>query len=311
MTISAILPNYNMAEFLQRSLRSLVTQSVPFHEIIVVDDASQDDSVAVINQFKDKYPHIKLVRHERNQGVNPALNTGLQHATGDYVLLCAADDYYGQTLVERATEAIKQYPELGIVCGDAVVERFDLNKPFYRMLPYPAKKYISANDFSAIANKSFVCFNSGGGTVMKRSAVMDAGMLVNETRWHGDWVLYFVVAFRHGIYYVNDLFIHIMMRKKSYSEGKYERDIQDKVMLTTLHAIYQHYPDVWPQFKSAGLLPHYAMRYIALLMKDPIGRRFMTRRLFWKLLVNNKAVERIGRWFPYQFILSIRKLLKA
>ncbi len=308
---SAILPNYNMAGLLHKSIQSLLNQKNPFDEIIVVDDGSTDNSVDVINEIKAKHPTVRLICHERNQGVNPALNTGLAAAQGDYILLCAADDTYGVNMVASAKEVIKQHPDIGLVCGDAMVNRFDLAEPFHRTLPYPPNKYIDPVEFTNIASKGFVCFNSGGGTLMNRKAVEAAGCLVNNTRWHGDWLLYFVVAFRQGIFYVKEDYISITMRKESYSEGKRYKDVQDKVIIDTLHAIYTRYPDVWPAFKRAGLLPHFAPRYILLLLSDPIGRRFITARLLWKIILNNKMVVRVGRLFPYRVILGVRKLLRA
>ena len=308
--VSAILPNYNMADMLPRSLRSLLTQTLAFTEIIVVDDGSTDDSVAVIREICDKHPQVRLIQQEKNLGVNPALNTGLRHAIGDYVLLCAADDTYGHTLVEKSVDIITRYPAVGLVCGDAVVDRFDLDKPFYRTLPYPPHTLMTSDDFKATARKGFVCFNAGGGMLMNRQAIIEAG-LVQPARWNGDWILYFVIAFRYGIYYINDVFIHITMRKASYSEGKRERTVQDNLILETLHIIYKQYPDVWPAFKKAGLLPHYALRYIGLLLSDPIGRQFMTPKVVWKIIINNAMVVRIGRLFPYRVILGMRKLLKA
>lgn len=309
--ISAILPNYNMAEFLQRSLRSLLIQTLPFHEIIVVDDGSTDESLAVIYQIKDKYPRVRLIRHEKNKGVNAALNTGLQQAVGDYVMLCAADDYYGTNVVEKAQAVISQHPGVGIICGDAVVERFDLTLPFYRMLPFPPNQFLSPTAFKKIANKGYVGFNGGGGMLMNRQAVMAAGMMHDQSRWHSDWILYFIIAFRHGIYYVNDVFTHITMRKESYSEGKRSIEQQDQVMLQTLHLIYEIAPDVWPDFKRAGLLPHYATRYIRLFSQDPVTRRFLSLRMMWKIFINNAMVVKIGRLFPYRVILTMRKLLRA
>lgn len=309
--MSAVLPNFNSVEFLPKSIRSLLDQTEPFAEIIIVDDGSTDNSVDVIESFMKDHPHIRLLQHEKNQGVNPALNTGIRHATGDYILLCAADDWYDPHMVARAQEAARRYPRVGVICGDAIVQRFDLKEPFYRMLPYPANTLITPEMFKAITRKSYVGFNSGGGMFIHRQAILDAGMLHNATRWHGDWLLYFVAALRHGVYYINEVFIHISMRKVSYSEGKQNKQIQNQVMLDTVRIVDRHYPELWDDFKKAALAPHFAIRYIALFLSDPVARRFMTPRLIWKMLINNRMVVRIGRLFPYRIILGVRKLLRA
>src|SRR3990167_1228283 len=285
--ISAILPNYNMAELLPRSIQSLLDQTQPFSEIIIVDDGSTDGSIAVIEDYMRRHTNLRLIRHEKNQGVLSALNTGIKHAVGDYVMLCAADDTYGAKIVEASLPVIQQFPDVGVICGDAVVERFDLAEPFYRTLPFPSGELITAPVFKTLSRKNYVGFNGGGGMLINRQAVINAEMLQLDSRWHGDWILYFVVAFRHGIYYCKQVFTHINMRKQGYSEGKNENRVQDKVMLDTVNIIARCYPDLWDDFRDSALLPHYALRYRKLFLSDPVSHQFITTRLLWKLIINN------------------------
>lgn len=309
--ISAIVPNYNMADLLPAAVESLLAQTTPFTEIIIVDDGSTDRSLAVIQQYLDQCPRVRLIKHDKNQGVLAALNTGITHAVGDYVMLCAADDTYTNIVVEKSLPVIAHYPHVGVVCGDAVVERYDLSEPFHRTLPFPSGRLIPAGEFKRISRNSYVGFNGGGGMLINRQVVIDAGMLQLASRWHGDWILYFVAAFRNGMYYVDSVFTHIHIRKQGYSEGTRQKPVQDKVMLATVDIIRKRYPELWNDFRDAALLPHYAIRYITLFLSDPIARQFMTLKLIWKMMINNAMVVRIGRLFPYRVILGMRKLLKA
>jgi glycosyltransferase involved in cell wall biosynthesis len=309
--ISAILPNYNMAELLPAALDSLLAQTKPFTEIIIVDDGSTDNSLAVIQPYLDQHPSVRLLKHAENQGVLTALNTGIEHARGDYLMLCAADDTYTNIIVEKTQPVIKRYPNVGVICGDAMVERYDLQSPFYRRLPFQPERFISADEFKSMARKSYVGFNGGGGMLINRKVVIAAGMLQLNSRWHGDWILYFAAAFRNGVYYINHVFTHINMRKDGYSEGKKHKTAQDNVMLATVDIIKNRYPELWNDFRDSALLPHYTLRYISLFLSDPIARQFVTRKLIWKLMINNTMMIRIGRIFPYHVILGMRKFLKA
>lgn len=309
--ISAIVPNYNSSSCLPTAIRSLTDQSEAFDEIIIVDDGSTDNSLVVIEQLMSQHQSIRLVRHERNQGVAAALNTGIRHAKGDYILLAAADDTYGQDMVKKAKEALKQHHNVGVICGNAIVERYDLNKPFHRTLPYQPNTYLSPDMFKSLAKRQYVGFNGGGGMLLNRQAVLAADCLLDETKWHCDWLLYFVVAFRLGVYYVDDIFCTISMRKECYSEGKNQNDVQDKVMLATIRLLHEKYNDVWPAFKNAGLLPHYAIRYVKLFMLDSVARSYMSMKLVWKLFINNAMITKLGRLFPYKLILQARRLLRA
>jgi len=92
--ISIILPVYNVAEYLQECLQSIVDQSFD-HEIeaLLVDDCSTDNSKAICIRYADEYPGLfKLISHETNRGVSVARNTGLDNARGDYFMFVDPDD---------------------------------------------------------------------------------------------------------------------------------------------------------------------------------------------------------------------------
>lgn len=310
--ISAILPNYNDSALLPTAIESLINQTDSISEIIIVDDGSTDNSLAIIEEYQSKYPQIRLVQHEKNQGVCAALNHGIEHATGDYVILCAADDWYSDNMIALAKQAIRKNPRVGLVCGDAMVSRFDMHKSFKRTLPYKKKDgWITPEEFQSLAKQGYVGFNGGGGMLIKRKAVLEAGLLYPELRWHCDWLLYFAVAMQHGIYYIDSIFVHINMRKTSYSEGKNNRKIQKKVMIDTINILYKKHPELWDSFREGALLPNYSMRYLPLFLFTPVLRQFLTLRLLWKFMINNRIVTKVGRLFPYRVILQARKLLKA
>lgn len=95
---------YNAAVFLPACLDSLVKQTHDDVEIIVIDDASTDDTAAVAAS----YPGVRLLRMAVNSGQAVARNEGLKHATGDYVTMVDADDWLAPDALERAVEAFDE-----------------------------------------------------------------------------------------------------------------------------------------------------------------------------------------------------------
>lgn len=94
MKISIITPNYNYAQYIGKTIRSVMTQDYDNIEHIIVDDGSTDNSVEIIKDFQTKYPNkIKLIQQE-NKGQTPALNVALSHVTGDVVCWLNSDDYF-------------------------------------------------------------------------------------------------------------------------------------------------------------------------------------------------------------------------
>src|SRR5580704_11116787 len=91
--ISVVLPNFNHGAFVGEALRALLSQSLEPDEIIVVDDASTDNSRSVIEGITAKNPTVRLLVNPQNVGVIRALNRGLELASGCYIYLAAADDW--------------------------------------------------------------------------------------------------------------------------------------------------------------------------------------------------------------------------
>lgn len=91
--ISVLLTCYNQEHFIEEALRSVLDQTVPFHEVIVVDDCSTDGSIDVIENLQKTYPSLVLVRNASNLTIGPARNRAVQAATGDYVWMIDGDDW--------------------------------------------------------------------------------------------------------------------------------------------------------------------------------------------------------------------------
>ena len=87
---SIIIPMYNRERFIARAINSCLNQDFENYEIIVVDDGSTDKSVDVVKKYTD--PRIKLICHKVNRGVGPARNTGVDEATGEWVICFDSDD---------------------------------------------------------------------------------------------------------------------------------------------------------------------------------------------------------------------------
>jgi len=90
--VSVVIPAYNQARFLGEAIRTVLTQTYPHYEIIVVNDASQDDTDSVVRQFDD--PRLRCITHDRNRGLSEARNTGIRAARGDLVAFLDGDDLF-------------------------------------------------------------------------------------------------------------------------------------------------------------------------------------------------------------------------
>src|SRR5947207_15375140 len=115
--LSVIVPNYNHAKYLPTCLTAILRQSLQPIEIIVLDDASTDNSLEVIRQFAAENPVIRLVQNENNLGVMPSLNKGVELSRGEYVYIPSADDEVVPGVVEKFMRLPVEHPEAGYCCA--------------------------------------------------------------------------------------------------------------------------------------------------------------------------------------------------
>lgn len=113
---SIIIPIYNVEKYLNKCVESVLNQTYPNIEVILVDDGSTDNSGKICDEYAQKDTRIKVI-HKENGGAGSARNEGLKHANGQYISLIDGDDWISADLFEDACEALKQDP-LDIFCFD-------------------------------------------------------------------------------------------------------------------------------------------------------------------------------------------------
>lgn len=101
--ISIIIPIYNAEKYLSRCLNSIITQTYTNWEAILVDDGSPDNCGEICDEYATKDKRFKVI-HQKNGGVSVARQTGLDNATGDYVIHCDPDDWMEATILEEMLE---------------------------------------------------------------------------------------------------------------------------------------------------------------------------------------------------------------
>ena len=100
MKISVIVPVYNVYNYIDKCLNSLVNQTLRDIEIIVVNDGSPDNSEEIIEKYIKKYSNIKYYK-KKNGGISDARNYGLKYATGEYIGFVDSDDYVKENMYEE------------------------------------------------------------------------------------------------------------------------------------------------------------------------------------------------------------------
>ena len=114
--VSVVVPVYNVEKYLDRTMQSLLCQTLKDIEIILVNDGSPDNCPALCDGYTNKYPNVKVI-HKRNEGLGMARNSGLDVAIGEYVMFVDGDDAIEHDSCERLYGTAIKY-NADIVCGN-------------------------------------------------------------------------------------------------------------------------------------------------------------------------------------------------
>lgn len=103
---SIVFPTYGVEKYIRDAIEDILSQTYRNFELIVVDDKSPDGSAAIASEYTENDSRVKLLRLPINSGVSVARNTGMEHASGDYILFLDPDDRFEPNLLEKVAAAI-------------------------------------------------------------------------------------------------------------------------------------------------------------------------------------------------------------
>ncbi|MBI5625223.1 MAG: glycosyltransferase [Elusimicrobia bacterium] len=221
-SLSAVLVNYNHGRYLAEALQAVLEQSYPPLEIIVVDDASQDDSISIIQAFARNHPAIRLLTNDRNQGTVFSANRGLQSATSDYVVFIAADDKILPGLFEKSMLLLASHPRAGACTvlvrlvdesGRDLGEQKDL-------LISTSPRYVSPDDARQIL-LDYGPWNMSPGAIYKRQSYLECGGFRPELGSSSDAFLFVMLALRDGVCFIPEPLATWRQAAESYSSRTY------------------------------------------------------------------------------------------
>ena len=133
--VSVIIPCYNYGRYLPSCVASVTTQADVDVEVLIIDDASSDDSADVARALAAADPRVSVEVHPVNRGHIATYNEGLAWASGAYTVLLSADDVLAPGALARAVAVFAAYPEVGLVYGRPVFVRDDDPLPAPRLRP--------------------------------------------------------------------------------------------------------------------------------------------------------------------------------
>ena len=160
--ISVIIPTFNREKLLPRAIDSILNQTFQDFEIIVIDDASTDNTKQILKQYQKNSNKIKVITHSTNQGVSAARNTGNAHATGTYITNIDSDDFAQNNFLEEAYTFMETHPDVTIGIPEKNVffasqnseqpDKKNTETPTLHYWHYPTFNFVAGNSFGNVGN---------------------------------------------------------------------------------------------------------------------------------------------------------------
>jgi len=199
--VSVVIATYNMAQYLPQAIDSILRQTWPNLEVIVVDDGSKDNTAAVLATY-DSNPRVRYVCTE-NQGQPKAKNCGIKLTSGDFIAFCDADDLWEPYKLE-VQMPLFTHSRIGIVYSE--VSNIDEQNQRYEKAPAYVRHSGKVTDQLLIRN--FVPF---GTAIIRRECIEKCGIFDEQFRMGIDWDLWL----RYSLYWE---FAYSPMRTYIYRE---------------------------------------------------------------------------------------------
>ena len=222
---SLIIPVYNVENYIEKCLNSVVNQTLKDMEVIIVNDGSKDSSKQKIEKYLKKYPRIKYLEKE-NGGLSDARNYGMQYATGEYIAFLDSDDYVEETM----------YEEMYNVAQKEAADMVECNF----IWEYPDKK---REDIGAVYNSKremvekarVVAWNK----LIKRELLEKTGVKFPiGLRYEDVEFFYKLVPYLEKVSFVKKCFVHYIQRGNSIANTQ---NIRTKEIFTVLQNVISYY----------------------------------------------------------------------
>jgi len=268
LTLTVFLPNYNHAQFLPETLRGLEEQTYQPLEVIIVDDASTDNSVEIIEEFARSRPHVQVIKNETNLGVVATENRVIEIARGSHFYGLSADDRIRPRLLEKSMALLAQHPEAGF-CS-TLSDKIDEHGTNLGRYPTPIvsdeQAFFSADRARDVLLRHGSWF-MGNTTIYRRSALLECGDHVPELGPFYDGFMSQVMALRFGVCFIPEVLGEFRVMAGQMSEMTYDVRTAFPIYRFAIELMRTKYRDIFP----AEYIDDFERRTLAYTMERSLA----------------------------------------
>jgi glycosyltransferase involved in cell wall biosynthesis len=210
--VSVIIPVYNQAKFVARSIKSVLEQTYNDFEVIVVNDGSTDNSHRIIEAFGDQISYL----HQQNKGPSSARNAGITASRGKYIAFLDSDDYFMKRNLEIKMSFLESNPRADWIYSDwqYVDDEGSPLKKGSLKFKYSKKRLTGEIFEELLQSRNFI---SPCTVVIKRSVLEDVGHFDPLIPSQEEFDLWLRIALKYPAYYIDRVLVNVTLHPASLS----------------------------------------------------------------------------------------------
>lgn len=266
--VSVVIPTYNRAHLLGRALKSVLFQTYEHLDVIVVDDASTDNTEEVLASFRDR--RLRYIRHERNKGGSAARNTGIALSEGEYIAFLDSDDEWLPYKVEKHLRVFSEDPGCGVVFSAHIeIDRHGLTRVHRDMGP-EGWIYKDLLVSAVVGTTSAV--------VVKRECFETAGLFDETLPSCQDWDMWIRIAKNYRFRRISEPLVRYYWHGNQIStnfEAVYKGHLailqkyKEEIMKLGSWALARHYLRLGHCLRNAGFMKEARRYYLRAMLEWP------------------------------------------
>ncbi|MFN9265572.1 MAG: glycosyltransferase [Acidobacteriota bacterium] len=226
--IGIVTPTYNMAQFLEETIESVLSQDYPHVDYVVMDADSKDGSVDILRKYGERFRWVS----EKDRGQADAVNKGYHATSGEIFTFLNSDDTYLPGALSTIARHFKANPGVGLIYGEAYHVKLDGEI----IAPYPTQPF----DLRTLNAQCYICQPAA---FMLREAFLNAGMMNVEMHFALDYELWIRIAKRYGVRKVDEYLATSRMHMDNKTLSK--RRLVYQEILSTVKTQFQYAPYEW------------------------------------------------------------------
>lgn len=303
-SLTVVVPNYNHGHIIGEQLGAIFSQSIQPAKVLIVDDASADDSLSTIRGLISGRPNTELVCRQANSGVCAVINEGLRMAETECVAFLAADDLILPGFFEKSLDMLARHPQAALCSGVSVVQHRsgDSIIPHRTLFPSSTSAFLDPKRVLDLLLRGGP-WVTGTTAILRRRPLLDAGGFPPELMSYTDGFMYQVLALRHGACFIPEP-LAIWNRSDTGYAGATARDegAMEQILAALNKRMSADFSDIFP----AELIA----RSNARLLFDALGAKLVSFETRVRATAESVPPTR-GMRLALVFVLGFAKALRV